>query len=95
MSWCVTQHEARDLVLRGGLDVVQTDVLLVGGIGGCRRIAALADLDGRAWSRTRGRTATGCSPTCTRAIAFSTVPFLEVPFDPPAWSAERRDWLLR
>jgi L-alanine-DL-glutamate epimerase-like enolase superfamily enzyme len=28
------------------------------------------------------------------AIAFSTVPFVEVPLDPPGWSAERRDWLL-
>jgi L-alanine-DL-glutamate epimerase-like enolase superfamily enzyme len=28
------------------------------------------------------------------AMAVSTVPFVEVPFDPPAWSAERRDWLL-
>ena len=29
------------------------------------------------------------------AMAFSTVPYIEVPYDPPAWSAERRDWLLR
>jgi L-alanine-DL-glutamate epimerase-like enolase superfamily enzyme len=28
------------------------------------------------------------------ALASSTCPFVEVPFDPPAWSAERRDWLL-
>ena len=43
-------HEARDLVLRGGVDVIQPDVVLAGGIGGCRRIAALADLCGRAFS---------------------------------------------
>src|SRR5207247_11330551 len=43
-------HEARDLILRGGVDVVQTDVVLTGGMGGCRRVAALADLCGRAWS---------------------------------------------
>jgi len=28
------------------------------------------------------------------ALAFSTVPYVEVPCDPPGWSAERRDWLL-
>jgi L-alanine-DL-glutamate epimerase-like enolase superfamily enzyme len=28
------------------------------------------------------------------ALGFSTVPFIEVPLDPPAWSPERRDWLL-
>ena len=27
-------------------------------------------------------------------MGVSTIPFVEVPFDPPAWSAERRDWLL-
>src|SRR5262249_26113500 len=30
--------EARDLVVRAGVDVVQADVLFVGGIGGCRRL---------------------------------------------------------
>ena len=43
-------QEARDLVLRGGIDVLQCDVVLSLGIGGCRRAAALADLVGRAWS---------------------------------------------
>ena len=28
------------------------------------------------------------------ALAVSTCPYVEVPFDPPAWSPERRDWLL-
>ena len=42
--------EARDLLLRGGVDVIQPDVVLAGGLGGCRRIAALADLCGRAFS---------------------------------------------
>ena len=43
-------HEARDLVLRGGVDVLQPDVVLSGGISGCRRLAALADLCGRMFS---------------------------------------------
>src|SRR5258708_34566335 len=42
--------EARDLVLRGGIDVVQPDVVLAGGIGGGRQIAAFAVLAGRAFS---------------------------------------------
>ncbi len=62
---------------------------------GCRRLAALADLCGRTCSaRTRGRTATASSATCTSTLGVSTCPFVEVPYDPPAWSAERRDWLL-
>ena len=87
-------HEARDLVVRGQIDVVQADVLFVGGIGGCRRIAALADLHGRAWSPHGWSNGLGLLANLHAAIALSTVPFVEVPYDPPAWSPERRDWLL-
>lgn len=88
------QHEARDLVVRGQLDVVQADVLFVGGIGGCRRIAALADLHGRAWSPHTWSNGLGLLANLHAAIAFSPLPYVEVPYDPPAWSPERRDWLL-
>jgi len=88
------QHEARDLIVRGQLDVVQADVLFVGGIGGCRRIAALADLHGRAWSPHTWSNGLGFLANLHAAIAFSPVAFVEVPYDPPAWSPERRDWLL-
>ncbi|HZO48818.1 MAG TPA: mandelate racemase/muconate lactonizing enzyme family protein [Gaiellaceae bacterium] len=86
--------EARDLVLRAGVDVVQSDVLFVGGIGGCRRIAALADLHARAWSPHTWSNGLGLAANLHAAVAWSTAPFVEVPFDPPAWSSERRDWLL-
>jgi len=87
-------QEARDLALRGGVDVLQTDAVLSLGIGGCRRVAALADLAGRAWSPHTWSNGYGLLVNLHAALAFSTVPFVEVPFDPPAWSAERRDWLL-
>ena len=89
-----TTAEARDLVVRGAVDVVQADVLFAGGIGGCRRIAALADLHGRAWSPHTWSNGLGLVANLHAALAFSSVPFVEVPFDPPAWSPERRDWLL-
>jgi L-alanine-DL-glutamate epimerase-like enolase superfamily enzyme len=85
--------EARDLVM-AGVDVVQSDVLFVGGIGGCRRIAALADLHGRSWSPHTWSNGLGLVANLHAALAVSTVPFVEVPLDPPAWSAGRRDWLL-
>ena len=89
-----SEAEARDLVLRGGVDVVQTDVVLAGGIEGCRRVAALADTAGRTWSPHTWSNGYGLLANLHAALAFSTCPYLEVPFDPPAWSAERRDWLL-
>ena len=87
-------QEARDLVLRGGVDVIQTDAVLALGISGCRRIAALADLTGRAWSPHTWSNGYGLVVNLHLALAVSTVPFVEVPFDPPDWTAERRDWLL-
>ena len=86
--------QARDLVVRGGVDVIQPDVVLAGGIGGCRRIAALADLHGRTWSPHTWSNGYGLVANLHAALAFSTCPYIEVPFDPPAWSAARRDWLL-
>jgi D-galactarolactone cycloisomerase len=87
-------HQARDLVVRGGVDVIQPDVVLAGGIGGARRIAALADLHGRMWSPHTWSNGYGLVANLHAALAFSTCPYIEVPFDPPAWPAARRDWLL-
>jgi L-alanine-DL-glutamate epimerase-like enolase superfamily enzyme len=87
-------QEARDLVLRGQVDVLQTDVVLSLGISGCRRLAALADVAGRAWSPHTWSNGYGLLVNLHAALAFSNVPFVEVPFDPPAWGADRRDWLL-
>jgi L-alanine-DL-glutamate epimerase-like enolase superfamily enzyme len=86
--------EARDLILRGGVDVVQPDVVLAGGLGGCRRIAALADLCGRAFSPHTWTNGVGLVANLHLAAAVSTCPYLEVPLDPPGWTAARRDWLL-
>ena len=86
--------EARELVRRGGIDVVQTDVVLVGGIEGARQVAAFAAELGGWWSPHTWSNGYGLLANLHAALAFSTCPYLEVPFDPPAWSAERRDWLL-
>jgi D-galactarolactone cycloisomerase len=87
-------HEARDLVARGGVDVIQPDVVLAGGIGGARRISALADLHGRMWSPHTWSNGYGLVANLHAALAFSTCRYIEVPFDPPTWPAARRDWLL-
>jgi D-galactarolactone cycloisomerase len=89
-----TAAEARDLVMRADVDVVQPDVVLSGGITGTRRIATIAEREGRMWSPHTWSNGFGLLINLHAALAFSTCPYLEVPFDPPAWSAERRDWLL-
>ena len=87
-------HEARDLIVRGGVDVIQTDVVLAGGISGCRRVAALADLHGRMWSPHTWSNGYGLVANLHLALAVSTCPYVEVPYDPPGLPAKRRDWLL-
>ena len=86
--------EARDLVTRGLVDVVQADVLFVGGLGGCRRLAGFAERHGRAWSPHTWSNGVGLVANLHGALGCSTVPWIEVPYDPPAWGPERRDWLL-
>jgi D-galactarolactone cycloisomerase len=86
--------EARSLVLQGGVDVVQTDAVLAGGIEGCRRMAELANGNGGVWSPHTWSNGYGLLANLHAALAFSTCPYVEVPYDPPAWSVERRDWLL-
>ena len=88
------EHEARDLVLRGGVDVIQCDAVLSGGFGGVRRVAALAEEAGRTWSPHTWSNGYGLLANLHAALALSTCPFVEVPLDPPALTAERRDWLL-
>jgi D-galactarolactone cycloisomerase len=88
------QHEARDLLLRGGVDVIQCDVMFCGGIAGCREVADLALEHGRVWSPHTWSNGHGLVANLHAACGFSTHPYIEVPYDPPAWSAERRDWML-
>ena len=89
-----TAGQARDLVLRGGIDVLQCDVLFCGGFTGTRRLAELAEEHGAAWSPHTWSNGYGLVANLHAACAFSGYDYVEVPFDPPAWSAERRDWLF-
>jgi len=68
--------------------------VLAGGLGGCRRIAALADLCGRAFSPHTWTNGFGLVANLHLAAAVSTCPYLEVPLDPPGWTPGRRDWLF-
>lgn len=86
--------EARELVERGGVDVVQSDAVLVGGIGGCRHIAGFADRNGKMYSPHTWTNGFGLLANLHLALAVSTCPFIEVPLDPPTWGQERASWPL-
>ncbi|MGH8924268.1 MAG: mandelate racemase/muconate lactonizing enzyme family protein [Acidimicrobiia bacterium] len=76
------------------VDVIQTDVVLAGGVGGCRQVARWAEEASIEWSPHTWSTGYGLVANLHVALAFSTAPYLEYPFDPPAWTAERRDFML-
>jgi L-alanine-DL-glutamate epimerase-like enolase superfamily enzyme len=84
----------RRLVEAGGVDVIQNDVVLAGGIGGCRRVAEWASRAGIVWSPHTWSTGYGLLANLHAALAWSTAEYLEVPYDPPGWTPARRDFML-
>ena len=81
--WCGTRGEARDLVVRGQVDVLQCDVAL-------RRRLRRRPPPRRARRPARPRVVAahvverlGLVANLHAALAFSTVPYVEVPYDPP------------
>src|SRR2546422_3109158 len=72
-------HEARDLVVRGGVDVLQPDVVLAGGIGGCRRVAGVAALVWGGLFPPRGAEAAGQGGDPPPRIGPGTPPVAEGP----------------
>ncbi len=84
--------ESRNLM--SGVDVIQTDVVLAGGVSGCRQIAEWAEQTLKVWSPHTWSTGYGLLANLQVALAFSNGPFLECPFDPEGWTTERRDFML-
>jgi L-alanine-DL-glutamate epimerase-like enolase superfamily enzyme len=86
--------DAYRLIDSGGVDFIQNDVVLAGGITGCRHVADRAAATGVTWSPHTWSTGFGLVANLHAALAFSSAEFIEVPFDPPAWTSERRDFML-
>ncbi len=89
-----TLTETRHLVESGAFDVVQNDVVLAGGVGGAARVAEWARLAGITWSPHTWTTGLGLLINLHVALALSTATYIEVPYDPPAWTPRRRDFML-
>lgn len=80
--------------LLAGVDVIQNDVVLSGGIAGCRAIAEEAKSSDVIWSPHTWSTGMGLLANLHGALAFSTGEYLELPYDPPFWTARARDFVL-
>lgn len=86
--------ELRDVVSEGCLDVVQPDVVSVGGITGLAKIAALSAEHNVTFTPHTWGNGIGLLANAHLVAGTSDPSFLELPWDPPEWSPERRDFML-
>jgi len=75
--------------------VLQPDVALVGGITGLRRVAVMAQEHGVTFTPHTWTNGMGVTANAHLAAGLADSPYLEFPFDPPEWSLQRRDFMLR
>lgn len=87
-------HEFRDLISEGCLDVVQPDAALVGGITGLRRVAHMAQEHNLVFTPHTWTNGLGVVANAHLTAGCADAPYLEVPYDPPEWSVDRRDFMM-
>jgi len=85
--------EYTQLCARGCLDVYQPDVTVCGGITGVKKIATMVKAFGAAFSPHTWSNGIGLIANLHLCCGIGDVSFLELPFDPPAWTPERRDFV--
>jgi len=78
----------------GALDVYQPDAVLAVGILRARELARRVHARGRRFTPHTWTNGIGLLANLHLAAAAGAGPYLEFPYDPPAWTPERRDFLL-
>ena len=89
-----TFHEALAALDADAFDVVQSDVVLAAGMLRTRTIAELAMARGRWFTPHTWTNGIGLLANLHVAAGVGGGPFIEVPYDPPGWTPERRDGML-
>jgi L-alanine-DL-glutamate epimerase-like enolase superfamily enzyme len=87
--------ELRDLIAEGCLDVLQPDVVSVGGITGLAKIAAMAGEHGIAFTPHSWGNGIGVMANAQLMGGATDGGFFEFPWDPPEWTNARRDFMFR
>ncbi|MDX1540726.1 MAG: mandelate racemase/muconate lactonizing enzyme family protein, partial [Geminicoccaceae bacterium] len=87
-------HDLDQLIERGCLDVLQPDAALISGISGLSRLARRAEAAGVQFSPHTWGNGVGLMANAQLAGGVGGCPFLEYPYDPNGWTADRRDFLL-
>jgi L-alanine-DL-glutamate epimerase-like enolase superfamily enzyme len=87
--------ELRDLIAGRCLDVIQPDVVSVGGITGLLKVAQMAQQHGVMFTPHSWGNGIGVAANAHLYAATSDQGYFEFPWDPPNWSLERRDFPMR
>ncbi len=88
-------YEFRTLVERGCLDVLQPDAALVGGITGLRKVGQMALDHNLVFTPHTWTNGMGVMANAQLVCGVTGAPFLEFPYDPPEWSLDRRDFMMK
>jgi len=87
-------QELHSALARDALDVYQPDVVLALGISGARTLAELALRRGRWFTPHTWTNGIGVLANLHVCCGVGGGPLIELPHDPPAWTASRRDFML-
>lgn len=86
--------ELRDLIVEGAVDVIQPDVVSVGGITGLRKIADMASEHNVVFTPHSWGNGVGILANAHLYAATSDAGYFEFPWDPPEWTLDRRDFMF-
>jgi L-alanine-DL-glutamate epimerase-like enolase superfamily enzyme len=89
-----THHEALWALASDAFDVYQEDVVLAGGMLRNRTLAELVMARDRWFTPHTWTNGLGLLANLHVAAGVGGGPYLEVPYDPPGWTPERRDAFL-
>lgn len=87
-------HPFRELLERGGLDVVQPDAMLTGGILNSRKVAALAEAFGAQFAPHTWTNGVGLAANLQVIGAAANATWCEYPLEPGVWIPQTRDAML-
>lgn len=87
-------HGFRDHLTAGGLDYVQPDVVFSGGIWTSRKVAAMAEAFDVGFAPHTWTNGLGLAANLQVMAAAPNGGWCELPYDPPGWVPEARDFML-
>ncbi len=88
-------HEYKTLIDMNCYDIIQADASFSEGIFQLRKVAALAELSFKKFIPHTWSNGIGLAANLQLAASLPNCPWFEFPVDPPGWTIEARDFMLK